>query len=256
MKKTERDIRERLQKCAGQIRIDEGKKKTALGLIARIAEQKEIRHRPGWREILSVQLLSVPMSAWFWQAMFFALLPLAEELMRKKGPVYGYRIFPTLSVCMATGSVVFVNELSRHFSCKMAELEQSCFLNLSQLWLVRVCCISVVDALFVIGLGMGKAQHYGFGAFSFAVYALTPFFLANAMLLFFLSLGRNRNRIGQAGLAVLAALGLAAECLCGRIYERVWLPVWVAVFVAALLLYAGQIREIRKKMEEESLCWS
>lgn len=256
MEKTNLDLKKRMLENAERIEIDEERKRKSLAYIAWESGQKEICHQPDWREVVSVQLLGVPVSAWLLQAVFFLLAPVTETVLRRKGLVHGYEIFPALSVCMATGSLVFVHELSRHFSCKMAELEQSCYLNLSQLWLLRVLCISGADALFAIGLSVQRAGHYGFGIFAFAVYVLTPFFLTNAMLLAFISLGRNCGRAGQLALAVLAALGLAIECLCGWIYERVWLPMWVALLAAALCLCAGQVQKIKKEMEGENVCWN
>lgn len=251
-----RDWKKELGICAQNTDIDPARKKAALDKIALQAEKKKIQYRPGWPEVWKVQLFSVSGSTWLLQGVFLLLVPLAESFLRKKADIRGWEIFPLLSVCMALGAVVFVNELSGHFSCKMAELEQSCYLSLSQLWLMRVCCISGVDVLLVFALGIGRAQHYGYGWFGFSVYVLTPFFLSNAALLAFFSLGRNRKRAGQVGIVALASGFLLAEFFCNWIYEKIWLPVWILLLMTAVLLCAAQVYEIESKMEGEGLCWN
>lgn len=236
--------------------IDPERKRKTLDKIAQEARGKKIRYRPGWRGIIKVQLLSVPVSAWLLEASFLLLLPFAEGWLRKRTGVSGREAFPVLSVCTALGAAVFVDELSRHFSCRMAELEQSCYLNLSQLWLMRVCCISGLDVLAVAALGLDRAAYYGFDWFSFSVYMLTPFFLTNAALLAFFTLARNGNKIGCSLVALAAAAGLCAGFFCRWIYETIWLPVWIFLLTVALLLCAAQVKGIGKKMEEEGLCWN
>lgn len=250
------DWKKELDRCAQAMEIDPAKKNMALDRISKQAERAQLRYRPGWLQIVRTQLLCVPGSVWILQGLLLALLPFAESFLRQKAGVEGWRIFPPLSLCMALFALVFVNELSRHFSCKMSELEQSCYLNLSQLWLMRVCCISGVDVLWVFLLGIGRAQYYGFGWFAFSVYALTPFFLANAALLAFFTLGRGGRRAGQIGILGLLGAFMWTEFSVSSIYEKIWLPLWVFLLVTAVLMCAAQICEIGRKMEDEGLCWS
>lgn len=251
-----RELKKELGICAQHMEIDPARKKAAFDRIAQHAQKKKIQYRPGQLAVWKAQLFLVPGSFWILQGLFLLLVPCAESFLRGKMGVQGWEIFPLLSICTAFGAVVFVNELAGRFSCKMAELEQSCYLSLSQLWLTRVCCISGADVLLVLALGIGRAQHYGFGWFAFSVYVLTPFFLANAALLAFFTLGRERKRAGQAGVVALAAAFLWAEFFAGWIYEMVWLPLWIVLFVTALLLCAMQAQEIGRKMEGEGLCWN
>lgn len=248
------DWKKELGRCAQTMEIDPAKKNAALDRIAQHAGEKTVRYRPGWAQIASVQLLCIPGSVWVIQGMFLALIPLAEGFLRERAGVGGWRIFPPLSLCMALSALVSVNELSRHFSCKMSELEQSCYLNLSQLWLMRVCCISGADVLWVFLAGCRNAQYYGFGRFAFSVYVLTPFFLSNAALLAFFTLGRSQKRAGQIGILGLSGAFLWAEFFYDGIYERIWLPLWILLLVTAALLCAVQVCEIGKKMEVGDLC--
>lgn len=250
------ELKKELGICAQQMKMDPERKRAALDRIAQQAQKKKIRYCPGPLAVWKAQLSSVPKSAWALQGLFLLLVPCAERLLREKTGVQGWEIFPFLSVCMALGAVALINGLSGHLSCKMAELEQSCYLNLSQLWLMRICCIGGVDVLWVFLLGAGRARYYGFGWFSFSVYVLTPFFLANAALLAFFTLGKERKRAEQFLVAVLMPAFLAAEFFCGWIYKTVWLPLWIGLFVTALLLCAMQVQEIGRKMEGEGLCWN
>lgn len=256
MRALKRELKKELDVCAQRMEIDPAGKKAALERIAQQAGRKKLRYRPGPLAIWKAQLLSVPQGAWILQGVFLLLIPCAEQFLREKTQVQGWEIFPFLSVCMAVGAAALINGLSGHFSCKMAELEQSCYLNLSQLWLMRACCVCGVDVLWIFLLGAGRAQYYGFGWFAFSVYVLTPFFLANAALLAFFTLGRERKRAGQVGIAALAAAFLWVECFGGWLYETVWLPLWIALFVTAFLLCAMQVQEIGRKMEGEGLCWN
>lgn len=250
------DLKKGLGACAQDMDIDPERKKAALDRIAQRAQKRSIQYRPGWLEMWKVQLLSISGSAWVLQGLFLLLVPFAESFLRRKAYIRGWEVFPLLSVCAALGAVVLVIELSGHFSFKMAELEQSCYLSLSQLWLMRVCCISGVDVLLFLALGIGRAQHYGFGWFAFSIYVLTPFFLANAALFAFFTLGRDRKRAGQTGIIALSVAFLGAEFFCGWIYEKIWLPVWILLLMAAMLLCAVQVHEIGRKMEGEGLCWN
>lgn len=256
MRKKRAYWKEKMNVCAQETAPDSDRKKAALDQIAALARKKEIRYRPGWQDVLKIQFASVPRSIWIMQALFFLLLPLAEGVLREKAGIYGWQIFPALSICMALGSAVLVSELAGHFSHKMAELEQSCYLNLAQLWLLRACCVSGVDVLAVIALGARCGGHYGYGPFAFAAYVLTPFFLTNAALLALFSLSRSGKKLKCAGILLLAGFGLWAEFFCGRIYEKVWLPVWGVLLAAAVLLCAVQVVGIGKKMEGEGLCWN
>lgn len=248
--------KEKMNVCAQDMVVDGERKKAALDQIAALARRKEIRYRPGWQDALKIQFASVPQSIWAMQAAFFLLLPLAEGVLREKAGIYGWQIFPALSICMALGSAVLVSELAGHFSYKTAELEQSCYLNLSQLWLLRACCISGADVLAVIALGVKCAGNYGYGPLAFAAYVLTPFFLTNAALLAFFSLCREGRKLKCAGILVLAAIGLWMEFFCSRIYEKVWLPVWIVLLAAAVFLCGLWAAGIGKKMEGEGVCWN
>lgn len=256
MKMHEKEWKSKLDACAQAMNPETAKKEATLAQIRCSALQKELLYRPGWMEIIKVQLLSVSVNDWLLQGLFLLLLLLAEGVLAGRAHIWGWKIFPVLSVCTAFGAVGIVCELSRHVSCRMAELEQSCYLNLSQLWLMRVCCISGLDVLFVTGLGMVRASRYGFGWFSFAVYVLTPFFLANAAMLSAFTMSRNNNKFGCAAVALASAAVFCAEAFCSWLYEAMWLPVWMFLLASAVLSWGAQMKEIMRKMEGEGLCWN
>lgn len=242
--------------CARQMEIDPEKKEGALCCIAQAAARKEVHYRPDWIGILKLQFSFLPAGAWCLQILFLAGLFAAEGFMRTKAQADGRTVFPVLSVCMSFGAMATVNELSRHFSCKVAEIEQSCYLNLSQLWLMRTCILNGLDVLAAILFGIMREQDYGFGWFSFSVYVLTPFFVTNAGLLVLVTAGRERGRGRWFPAAVLAGAGLWVQAFCPYIYEKMWLPVWIFILTVSILVCMGQMRTIGKKMEGEGLCWN
>lgn len=254
--KKELDWKAQLDGCAQQMEIDPEKKEKALCRIFRAAAQKEVNYRPGWIEMIKLQFSSLTTGAWCLQMIFLLSLFAIERFLRTKTQMDGRGIFPALSVCMVLGAVVGVNELSRHFSYKVAEIEQSCYLNLSQLWLMRTCILNGLDVLAAILFGIMRAQDYGFGWFSFSVYVLTPFFVANAGLLVLVTAGRERGRGRWFPAAVLAGAGLWVQAFCPHIYEKMWLPVWIFILTVSILVCMGQMRIIGKKMEGEGLCWN
>ncbi len=240
---------------AGEMEPDPSRKGKALEKIAQHARDKRIEYRPGWAKLLWIQLCYLPAKVWALQALFLVLLPVLEAQLHKMG-LPGWEAFPALSVCMALASLVLVQEFARHFSYKTAELEQCCYLGLSQLWLARVCCISGLDVLAVAALGVRSANYYRTGWFALCVYVLTPFFLANALLLAFFSWARGKSRAAQLGILALAVSVFAPLFLYRQIYEAVWLPVWLLLLAAGVLLCIALVCDIRKKMEGDSLCWN
>lgn len=252
--KDEMEWKEKFVNCAKQMSIDPAKREQALYQISQAGRARKVQYCPPILEIVKMQFFCVPKSVWIFQFLFLALLPVSESLLQKHFGLKGWQIFPALSVWMAVGSVILVSELGRHFSCHMAELEQTCYLNLSQLWLLRTCCVSGVDIVTVAVFCGCRARAYGFGWFSFTVYVLTPFFAANVLLLLIFTAGRNNVQAAWFWTAFLAGSGLWLQMKCSRIYEAGWLPVWLFLLTAMIALWGIQLRTFCRKMEGEGLC--
>lgn len=252
--KDEMEWKKKFTGCAEQMKIDPVKKERALYGISQAACAGSLQYRPTVSDMIKVQFSCIPGSIWAFQLLFLALLPFAEYWLQNRLELEGWQIFSSLSVWAAAGSLVFVSELARHFSCKMAELEQTCYLNLSQLWLLRACCISGLDILVIAAFGGWRAESYGFGWFSFTVYVLTPFFASNVILIFLFTKGRRGGRAVWFWAALLAGLGFWIQAECSWIYEAAWLPVWLLLLTAAIALWTIELRAFCRKMEGEGLC--
>ena len=254
----ERSRKTKLDLCMEEIGIDPEEKERVLQALSQEAKKKEIRYSYGKLELWILQLLSLPVGTVAGQALFLLFLPVAEQFLIRYTGISGWEIFPALSLWMAVGSLILVQELGKHFSCRMAELEQSCYFNLSQLWLIRVLSISGTDVLAAFLLGGVRANAYGFGWFPFAVYVLTPFFVGNMALLAVAERARGKNGIFTVAGAFLAGAGFALQAVFPRIYEKGWLPLWLIILAAAVCIAAWQVKRICENMEGrgETVCWN
>lgn len=252
--KDEMEWKERFAECAERMKPDPAKKEQTLYRISQAGHISRMRYCPKIPEIIKMQFSCAPGGVWGLQLLFFALLPMGERLLQNHFKLEGWQIFPALSVWMAVGSVILISELGRHFSCHMAELEQTCYLNLSQLWLLRACCISGIDAAVVIAFCGCRANTYGFGWFPFAVYVLTPFFAANVILLLLFTAGRRESRAIRFWAVLLAAGGFWVQMECRWIYDAGWLPVWLFLLTAMIALWGMELHMFCRKMEGEGLC--
>lgn len=258
MKSREKQWRISIGGCVDAVAVDPDKKDQALRLLARAAEEKKTVYVPGRLALWRMQFSCLAGRTIAEQILFLLFIPVVEQFLSRYTRIQGWEIFPALSVWMALGSLILVQELSGHFSTHMAELEQSCYLNLSQLWLMRMISISGLDVLVVLVIGGVRSRAHGFGWFSFAVYVLTPFFAVNALMLLVLSIARGKKTISAMAAAFLAGAGFSLQLGLPRIYEKAWLPVWMIVLAASAGLCIWQIGFMCKKMEGrgEELCWN
>ena len=242
--------------CAGaRLGPDPAGRSRAFALLSRAAREKEIRYDPGWADLLRAQMSGIPAAVWAAQLCLLCMLPLLEWALERYTDLEGWQVFPALSVCMAAAGLLTVQELAGHFSHRMAELEQSCYLNLSQLWLLRACCLSGTDVILVLMLSGLRARAHGFGMFAFAVYVLTPFFLSNLVFLSVFRNGRGRGRAWFWG-AAFTGLSVCAQCVFPQIYDRIWLPVWTGLLVLAAVCCGMQTLSLCRRMEGEIVCWN
>lgn len=258
LKKGEAFWKDSIGGCVDAVRIDPGRKEQTLKALSHAAEEKKLLYQPGRLENWRMQLSCLTGRTIVEQICFLLLIPGIEQLLIRHTGVRGWEIFPALSVWMAVGCLVLAQELSVHFSTHMAELEQSCYFNLSQLWLTRAVSISGLDVLAVLALGGVRSQAYGYGWFPFAVYVLTPFFTANAVMLFVISQARGKNRVSAAVIVFLAGAGFALQAGLPWIYEKTWLSVWLFLLAAAASLCVYQMKKLCGKIEGrgESICWN
>ena len=196
---------------------------------------------------------------WILQGSLVALLAaLLEKTALDGGALPDYLRW--ISVLAAWMGVLGCSSLGRHFSRGMAELEQSCYFNLPQLWTIRMALSGAVDILALV-LGSGRiAERTNLPLAQVCVYVLVPFVLSNvAVLLLFTALRGGRGRYGLLVTALAAGLLAAVPGLAsgGEAYGTARLWAWTAALFAGTGLYLWQLKVMYGKIRRgETICWN
>ncbi len=173
---------------AASLAPGEAGRSQALVGIRQAVQEKTIYRHPSPRELLLVELRYISPGFWILQGSLVALLAaLLEKTALDGGALPDYLRW--ISVLAAWMGVLGCSSLGRHFSRGMAELEQSCYFNLPQLWTIRMALSGAVDILALV-LGSGRiAERTNLPLAQVCVYVLVPFVLSNvAVLLLFTAL--------------------------------------------------------------------
>ena len=207
---------------------------------------------------LALLLKNISPGFWILQGSLVALLAaLLEKTALDGGALPDYLRW--ISVLAAWMGVLGCCSLGRHFSQGMAELEQSCYFNLPQLWTIKMTLSGAADVL-VLALGSGTIAgktNLPFG--QVCLYVMVPFVLSNiCCLLFFTALRGSRNRYGQLVLALMTGLLAAAvSSLPMEAYAKGSLWAWAAVFSGGIGIYLCQLRYMYGKIRRgEIVCWN
>ena len=210
------------------------------------------------RNLLLIELRHISASFWIVQGILAgSLVLLLKKVSMNHGALPDYLCW--ISLLAAWMGVLGCCSLGRHFSRGMAELEQSCYFNLPQLWTMKMTLSGAADIL-VLALGSGGIAwqtNLPFGQVS--LYVLVPFVLSNVCcLLFFTALRGSRNRYGQLVLAfVTGLLAIAVSSLPMEAYTKGSLWAWAAVFSGGTGIYLCQLRYLYGKIRRgEMVCWN
>ena len=166
-------------------------------------------------------------------------------------------LLPVLSALLALTGITGFGELAKCFSCRMAELEQSCYLNLRQLMMVRMAITGAVNLLFLgcfIGISQGRLQA---GLIRISLYLMTPY-VCN-MLLFFTAFTFMRSGRKLFQVSVLLAAGFLSflPMLFPGLYGKAAVGLWAAVLLGAAALMAAQMLYLTKELDRgEKICWN
>ena len=205
-----------------------------------------------------IQLRHISPSFWIIQGILAGSLALLlKKISMDDGALPDYLRW--ISVLAAWMGVLGCCSLGRHFSQGMAELEQSCYFNLPQLWTIKMTLSGAADVL-VLALGSGTIAgktNLPFG--QVCLYVMVPFVLSNiCCLLFFTALRGSRNRYGQLVLALMTGLLAAAvSSLPMEAYAKGSLWAWAAVFSVGIGIYLCQLRYMYGKIRRgEIVCWN
>ena len=236
---------------------DSGKKKAALAAISRAVEEKNIELTPSLWEIFLTELKYI--SPYFWilhggmAAVVFALIKRAAE--DSGGLIECLRWG---SIAAALMGVLICGSLGKHFSAGMAEMEQSCFLNLSQVWTMKMILTGSVDILVLLLFSGEIARSIQVLYGQICVYLLAPFVLSNVCCMLLIMYVRgSRGRYGQLAIALLSGIIAALPPTVPHAYEIQYLWVWGLWMVSGTGILAWQIRSMYRKFARgEVLCWN
>lgn len=236
------------------LEIDEERRKEALAVIGRAAASHRTIYYPSWGEMLIGQLRYISKAAWIGQGGFLAAAILLYALFRNHEDqirlclIYG-------SMVAAGVGMVAVMELSKSAACHMAEIEQSCYFNLGQIWSIRLILLGGGDLCVLAVLIFGLWGRGSYGPLALGLYLLVPFVISNLCYLFFLTVGRTfgRRRLSEGAgggsnswlsmvMALFMCLLAAAPSAFPKAYDRASLWIWALVFLIGTVLLAAEIK--------------
>lgn len=230
----------------------------SLNTIRAAATQKKFHHTLSLGELLHTQLQYISPFFWILQGSFVVLLiMILNKIDLTQHDLTHYLCW--ISVLAAWMGTAACSSLNRHFSRGMAELEQSCYFNFTQMWIVKMALSGCIDLLILV-LGCGKiAMDTALPFGQICVYVLVPFVLSNLYCLFMLTALRF-GRV-QYGLPVLTfSAGIGAVVLTKLppvFYTLSFLWVWIILLAAGTALLFWQLKRIYEKLGRgEILCWN
>lgn len=251
------------------VEIDEEKRKAALISIGRAADRHKTVYHPPWWELLAGQLRYISRAAWLGQGGFLAAAILLYGLFRNQEEQIRLCLIYSSMVAAGVGGVA-VMELSKSIACHMAEIEQSCYFNLGQIWSLRLILLGGADLCVLACLILGLWVRGSFGLVALGLYLLVPFVLSNLCYLFFLTAGRKlggrkssasvnggMDSWLQITMVLFMCLLAAAPSTFPMAYDRASLWVWAAAFLIGSVLLAAEVRMliVRASVSGKELQW-
>lgn len=255
----EQEVRkdEKIWETASELKPDSHKKKESLVLIQNCINAKKIRNTPPPGELLWIQVQYISPVFWVCQGgLLLLLILLLYRLPGQRAELTDYLWWS--SIAAAWMGVLSNGVMGRHFSNRMAELEQSCYINLSQMWTIRMILTTGVDIciLTVFSGGIAARTDTFFGRI--AMYLLVPFMLSNICCLLMISALRSgRGKFTLAALAVIMALLAMSPSVFTVAYTTAYLWVWFCLLILGAAIFAGQIRNCYSRITRgEMICWN
>lgn len=241
-----------------RVSIDPKRKAAALYDIRQSVAMKKIRFSPSKLQILVIQLQYISKEYWIGQAvaataavLLFMLYGGLPDKMQE------YLI--GASMLAAVMGLVSVFEIGRSLSFHMAELEQSCYLNLGQIWSMKMLISGAIDLCILTGMIFSVVDKMKYSVFAVCMYILVPFVLSNACYLLLVSIGRNSGRKWiQIVLSVFLCIGSAIPSVIPKVYRAVYLPIWTMAFILGCILLFVEIYVLLRRLKSggKELCWN
>lgn len=232
-------------------------RKRAMEAIREEIAGKRLRYVPSYRELFMIELQYISPLFWMLQGILvtgllfiFYVMPYPEHDFADN--------MRWISIAAAWMGVVTCSDLGRHISKGMAELEQSCYFNLPQMWTMRMILTGIVDILLLTFCSGRIAETVSAPFAQVCVYVLVPFVLSNACCLLLFSFMRGgRGRYGQLTMAFSAGIMAMIPSATPSWYQVEFLGIWIGVLLAGVMLFLWQIRILYGKMSRgEILCWN
>lgn len=230
----------------------------ALSGIRQAVGKKTISPAPSLWGLAFIELQYISPLFWILQGLLVGTIAvLLGKTSMDGGTLADY--LQWISVLAAWMGVVVCGTLSRHFARGMAELEQSCYFNLPQIWAIKMALAGTVDALALTICSGRIAGKTGLPFGQVCLYVLVPFVLSNVCCLYFLTALRGgRNRYGLlvmafvTGIAAMVPGQMPAEAYAGTALWR-----WAAALGAGVGLYLWQLWRMWGKIRKgEMVCWN
>ncbi len=255
---TEAGFVKKFRETAASLSPEEPGRTEAIARIGLEVREKVVHRAPPRENLLLIQLQYISPGFWLLQGAVVVMLVIwVEKTSMVRG---GLRDFLNwTSILAAWMGVLGCGDMGRHFSRGVAELEQSCYFNLLQLWTIRMILSGSVDIVVLMFCSVRIAEYTVMPFVQVSLYILVPFVLSNVFcLLFVTGLRGGRGWYGQIVAAFVTGILAAVQTrIPAHFYTMAFIWVWVAALLAGGLLLAWQLRYMYEKIRRgEVLCWN
>lgn len=249
--------REAIWRTAQELKPDFHKKQESLKFIHDHIELKRIRNTPSFAELFEIQLQYISPVFWLLQGgLLLLLLLFLYRWSEQSADLEDYLWWS--SIAAAWMGMLSHGLLGKHFFNRMAELEQSCYINLTQMWIIRMILTTGVDIVILTMFSGGIASRTDTFFGRIAVYLLVPFMLSNVCCLLMISMLRgSRGKFAMAVLGMVTALIAVSPSVFPDAYTAAYLWVWFCLLFFGAAVFAGQVRNCYgRMMRGDMICWN
>ena len=236
---------------------DPERKSRSMVVLRRAVSEKRLPYKPSPLDLMGIQLQYISPGFWVLQGcLLLVVVFLLWHTSSIQGELVDYLWWG--SVTAAWMGMLVCGDLGRHLSRGMAELEQSCYFNLPQMWTIKMILTGGADILILGFCCGGIAYNTHTPIWQVSVYLLVPFVLSNLCCLLLLTIFRGKKGHGtQLALAIVTAMAALGPSLTVWSYTWNFLWTWVMALAVGSALLAGQLRQCYKKISRgEILCWN
>lgn len=234
--------------------IDEERKKICMNNIETAVRKKRLLTEPTAREIFAEQIRYISVTFWIGELLFAFVLwgmfhsGIFDELKESE-------IITAVSAVTACLGAVGISEFQKSFAYKMAELEQVCFLNLRQVWAVKLALLSAVNLLLLAGAAVNISIRTQYRVYETAVYILVPFLISSVVYFRLLFWKEGEKKVLYASAVFLMVLLSFLPSFYKNAYEKACLWIWGIVLALTVVLLGMEVKHVFQKVERgEGLC--